>query len=119
MDNIKVLKTKEKKLKTSAVMNGALSKQSINSDWYKTVIQSSPDGFLLIRHPDGDIIDVNDAFCNMLGYRRDEMLSMNISDIEVGLDKSLDSIKERITNIEETGEASFETRHRRKRACWN
>ncbi len=85
-----------------------------NSTWYKTVIQSSLDGFLLIKHPGGDVLDVNETSSNMLGYSRNELLSMNIRDIEVGFDESSELIKKRFYGIGETGRALFETRHRCK-----
>ena len=106
--------TKLENHQDTGIRIGALCCPEIDSTWYKAVIQSSPEGFLLIRHPGGDIIDVNDALCNMLGYSHDELLSMNIEDIEVGFDTSLDSIKNRITDIEAARIASFETRHRCK-----
>ena len=106
-------KVKEKQVKGNTPQK-AHKRLDINSDWYKAIIQSSPDGFLLIKHPGGDIIDANEALCNMLGYSRDELLSTKISDIEDGFNESLDSIRNRITDIEEKGEASFVTRHRCK-----
>ncbi|MCW4025846.1 MAG: PAS domain-containing sensor histidine kinase [Candidatus Bathyarchaeota archaeon] len=87
---------------------------NFKSDWYKAIIQSASEGFLLIKHPSGDIMDANDALCNMMGYSRDELLSMNIKDIEIGFDESLDSIRKRIAGIEETRASFFETRHKRK-----
>ena len=87
---------------------------STNIDWYKAFTKSISEGFMLLKHPGGDIIDTNDALCNMLGYSHDELLSMYIKDIEVGFDESLNSIKNRINVIEEKGEASFETCHRCK-----
>ncbi len=86
-----------------------------NSTWYKTVTQGSLDGFLLIRHPKGDMLDVNDAFCNMLGYSRNELISMNIKEIEVDLDeKKARSVRKVSAGIKESGKALFETRHRCK-----
>jgi len=43
-------------------------KYEISDKFYKTIIQSASEGFLLMKHPEGYIMDVNDSFCNMLGY---------------------------------------------------
>ncbi len=93
---------------------GALFCPEVDSICYKAVIQKTHEGFLLVKHPQGYIMDVNDAFCNMLGYSREELLSMSIKDIEIGFDESLDSIRKRVADTEENGEASFEARHRCK-----
>ncbi len=104
----------KEKPRYTGIRIGALCCPEIDSTWYKAVIQSSPEGFLLIKHPGGDIIDVNDALCNMLGYSRDELLSMKIKDIEVGFDESSETIRKRILDIEKAGKAFFETCHIRK-----
>ncbi len=114
MDKIKTSKTKTKKPESPTSNNGALSHFDTNGDWCKTIIQNSPDGFLLIKLPKGNILDFNASFCNMLGYSRDELLSMNIDDLEVGFDEASDTIGKRITDIEKTGGASFETHYKRK-----
>ncbi len=89
-------------------------KINISNHWDRTVIQNAPDGFLLIEYPGGDILDANDSFCNMLDYSHEELLSMNIRDIEIGFDGKSETIQRKISDIEETGEVSLETRHRCK-----
>ncbi len=44
---------------------------------YRELIESMPDGYYLSTSA-GKFIDVNPAFCRMLGYTKDEMLAMNI-----------------------------------------
>ncbi len=94
------------------VKNRALSNLGVNDIWYKAIIHSFPDGLLLIKHPGGDILDVNDAFCHMMGYTREELLSMNIRDIEVGFDETSEAIPGRYSDSKETGETAFETCHK-------
>jgi PAS domain S-box-containing protein len=84
---------------------------NINSEWYRAIIHRSAEGFLLIKHPEGDILDVNDAFCNMLGCNREELLSMNIKDIEVGYDQSSVATQKKSDDIEKSGTTSFVTRN--------
>lgn len=45
----------------------------------QTMIETSSDGIQIIDKS-GNVIDANDAYCNMLGYTREEMLQMNVAD---------------------------------------
>lgn len=42
---------------------------------YSMAFQSSPDAIVISRLRDGCIIEVNDGFCNLTGYSRDETIS--------------------------------------------
>jgi PAS domain S-box-containing protein len=48
---------------------------------YKTMLQTSMDGFIVL---DSDLrfVDVNDAFCRIVGFTKSELLSMDFSDFE-------------------------------------
>jgi len=72
------------------------------------IIQTSLDGFWVARVADGRILEANEAFCSMVGYSRDELLNMRISDLEA--DESPTHIKK----VMEIGYDRFETRHRHK-----
>ena len=48
---------------------------------YKTVIQTAMNGFWLVD-TEGHMRDVNDAYCRLTGYTRDELLAMRIQDVE-------------------------------------
>ncbi len=73
---------------------------------YKRIIQTALDGFLSVTQ-DGRFRDVNDTYCQMIGYTRNELQSMRITDIEV---------KERpeAASMLRKGAGRIETRHRRK-----
>ncbi|MCE5182442.1 MAG: PAS domain S-box protein [Betaproteobacteria bacterium] len=79
---------------------------------FKTIIQTTMDGFLVIDAHQGQFLDTNDAYCKMLGYGRDELLNLKTTDIEV-METPEDVIAHQ-TEIRNTGHAHFETRHRRK-----
>ncbi|MCD4737056.1 MAG: PAS domain S-box protein, partial [Bacteroidales bacterium] len=79
---------------------------------YKKTIESSIDGFW-ITDTKGDFIEVNEAYCNMIGYSRDELLNMSIMDVEV-IDQP-EEIKKRIEKIIKTGSDIFESKHRHKK----
>ncbi len=78
---------------------------------FKTIIQKSIDGFWL-ADMQGQFLEVNDAYCQLVGYCRDELLEMNISDIEM-VEKSIETVAH-IAKIKKVGGDRFETRHRCK-----
>jgi len=45
---------------------------------YRTLFNATPSG-LLVEDRHGTIVDVNDAVCRMLGYRRDELVGRHVS----------------------------------------
>ena len=78
---------------------------------YKTIIQTTSDGFCL-TDMDGKILDVNDAYCQLLGYSRDELLNMRFRDIDA-TEKGVPN-DARIAIIKRTGGGRFETVHKCK-----
>lgn len=60
----------------------------------------------------GQFLLVNDAYCQLIGYSREELLAMNISDVEAVEDD--DAVIRHIEKIIQTGLDRFETRHRCK-----
>ncbi|MEJ2740809.1 MAG: PAS domain S-box protein, partial [Dehalococcoidia bacterium] len=85
--------------------------QKKSEERYRTVLKTSIDGFT-IDTLDGKLLEVNDSYCNMTGYTREEILSMRISDLEV-MEKP-EEILQHGNKIMEQGYDRFETRHRRK-----
>ena len=78
---------------------------------YRTILRTTMDGFW-ITDIQGRFLDVNDAYCQLIGYSRDELLTMKISDVEA-VERS-EETAQHIQRIIETGGGSFETRHRGK-----
>jgi diguanylate cyclase (GGDEF)-like protein/PAS domain S-box-containing protein len=78
---------------------------------YRSVVETSQDGFWLANR-EGKLIGVNEAYCRMSGYRRDELLSLNVADLE-----SLETPQEteaHLARIVEQGYDRFESVHQRK-----
>jgi len=78
---------------------------------YKTLLKTALDGFYVVDTR-GHILDVNDSYCNMIGYSRDELLIMNIKDVDSI--ETEEQIAQRISRILEVGWDRFETCHRCK-----
>lgn len=78
---------------------------------YQTFFNSSLGGFFIVDIT-GDLIEVNDAYVNMIGYSRAELLKMKIHDVEANEDKI--ETQRRIRMVSIIGSDRFETRHRTK-----
>ena len=78
---------------------------------YRTILQTAMDGFWMADF-EGRLLDVNESYCRMIGYSREELLEMNISDIEVK--ETPEIILLYMKKAMAQGENRFETRHRRK-----
>ena len=81
------------------------------SQRYRTIVDMSVDGFMYIDR-EGGILDVNGKYCEMSGYSYKELLDMNVSDIEVDMNK-----KQVIYHIDRTiksGKDLFVTHHHTK-----
>ncbi|SFL71047.1 hypothetical protein SAMN05421830_10595 [Desulfomicrobium norvegicum] len=76
-----------------------------------SILETTQDGFWVID-ADGLLTDVNDAYCRMTGYTKEELEGLNISDLDAVEDDAMTG--ERIARIVENGSELFETRHRRK-----
>jgi PAS domain S-box-containing protein len=78
---------------------------------YRTLFEGANDGIAL-HDLDGRIVEVNGVLCERLGYSRDELLGMNVTDIRGSGAPGWDSQQRR--RITSRGRAIFETTHRRK-----
>ncbi len=75
------------------------------------ILQTTVDGFWVVD-PEGKIIEVNEAYCRMSGYTRDEMLRLNVAALEAVEEPA--EIAAHIQRLIAKGSEIFETRHRRK-----
>ncbi len=78
---------------------------------YATLLATTTDGYWRYK-PDGRLLEVNDAYCQMSGYTREELLSMSIPQIEAV--ESPEQVARHIQLVLEKGFDRFESRHRRK-----
>jgi PAS domain S-box-containing protein len=84
----------------------------LESEKNQAILHNASDG-IHIFDLDGNLIEVSDSFCVMLGYTREEMIGMNVSrwDAHFDDDKLMAVVRQR---FESQGRTEFETRHRRK-----
>jgi len=78
---------------------------------YRNIIQTSMEGFW-IADAEGRFLDVNDAYCRLIGYEREDLLKMRIQDVEAM--ESPEDTARHIREIMAKGHDRFETCHRRK-----
>lgn len=97
------------KLAASALSNSEQHQRLLEQ---QKVIQTSLDGFWIVRATDARFLEVNEAYCSMVGYSRDELLAMRISDLEAN--ESPAEIAAHIKKTIAIGHDRFETRHHHK-----
>ena len=77
---------------------------------YRTMLETTSDGFWLVEISSGRLLDVNEAAVRMSGYPREALLSMRITDLDVAhREEDVAAHNERIFA---QGFDRFETRHR-------
>jgi PAS domain S-box-containing protein len=82
-----------------------------SEEWHRTILQTAMEGVCLVNLQ-GRFLEVNDAYCRMVGYSEQELLAMNISDIEAN--EMPAEIAVHMQKIITRSDDCFETRHRCK-----
>ena len=77
----------------------------------QTILQTAMDGFWCIDST-GRLLEVNDAYCRMSGYGRDELLGMSIGRLAV--DQPAETVADNLRRVLAGEELRFETVHRRR-----
>jgi PAS domain S-box-containing protein len=88
-----------------------ITEREMAEEKHRTILKTTRDGFWMVDL-EGKMLEVNDSYCKMMGYTREELLKMSIMDVEVL--ENPDDILRRIRKIAEQGSDRFETRHRGK-----
>ncbi len=83
----------------------------LQADQLATMLATTPDGFWVFD-TDGKLLDVNDAYCRMSGYSREELLRLHIADIEAR--ETPEETVQHIRKVKGTGFDRFESQHRTK-----
>jgi PAS domain S-box-containing protein len=78
---------------------------------HQAIIKTALDGFCL-GDLEGRFLEINDSYCQMTGYSREELLKMSTADIEAS--DTPEEMGQRLQLIKQRGYDFFETRLRRK-----
>ncbi len=95
----------------SSTQNDVVHDSAVSSWRQDLVLRNSPDSMAAFGLR-GELLDANQAFCDMLGYCIEELQHLNLSDIEAKEDP--EEIATHLKLIRETGGDRFETKLRRK-----
>lgn len=82
-----------------------------SEEQYQTILQTALDGFWIIDFK-SRFLDVNESYCQMIGYSRDELLKMSVQDIEASEGET--DIAQHIKHVMEIGHDRFESKHKCK-----
>ena len=98
----------------SDITERKLVEQALQKESEKNLalLRNASDGIHILDY-NGNIIEVSDSFCGMLGYQRDEMIGMNVSQWDaIFIGSDLHTVVSQ--QFEKQARSLFETRHRRK-----
>lgn len=110
--NIKIIPMRKNEVITGALtVLEDITESFLSEEKYRTIIRNALDGFWIVDI-EGRILDINNSVCALLGYSRNELLSMGVAEIEA-METPEDTIQ-RVKKVKEIGFECFETRHRRK-----
>jgi len=93
-------------------LDSEVERLSLSNLRNRLFLQLASDGIHILS-VDGFLIEASDSFCRMLGYRREQMIGMHITEWDANFtsDEIAESIAQRITKQDVW---TFETIHRRK-----
>lgn len=105
----KALKQKARELKQMLHdKQKAENKAQQEAEKFETLFNQVPDA-VFVHDVEGNFLKVNPKACVRLGYSKDELLKMNISDIDSS--ESSKNAKNLVNNLEEEGSVMFEAIH--------
>jgi PAS domain S-box-containing protein len=91
--------------------NQDITDRKLAEEKHRTILETALDGFWLCDL-EGRFLEVNESYCKMIGYTKDELLKMSIRDVEA-VENPEETIR-RIKEIEEQGHDHFQSRHKPK-----
>jgi len=83
----------------------------VKEDRHRSILQTALDGFWLTDMK-GQLLEVNDSYCRMSGYSKEELLTLHIVDLEANESPEMAEIH--MKKFAAQGSDRFESRHRRK-----
>ena len=77
----------------------------------RLILRTCFDGFLVVGQ-DLRILDANDAYCQLIGYSREELLNLSVTDVKAG--GSRETVTVTFSEVRTAGWKRLESTHRRK-----
>lgn len=71
-----------------------------SEDRYRKTFEAAPDSIMILRMRDGEYLDVNDAFCRLTGFSKEEMIGKRTSEIDMIGDAADRNIFEKTLQME-------------------
>lgn len=84
----------------------------VSEERYRAIFEQAADSIFLIDVDTGELVEFNDQTCKTLGYTREELKSLKVSDFEVV--ETPEEIEKHIKYVLEEGRDLFMTKHRTK-----
>jgi len=88
-----------------------VTERKLLEERYRSVIEATMEGFA-VHDREGRILEVNDAYCRISGFGRDELLGKNVAELSENTNPT--ALQARLSRIAGCGSERMETRHRRK-----
>lgn len=79
---------------------------------YEEIMEHALDCFWIVEAESRIIVHTNEAYCQISGYRKDEVIGKQVTDLEVG--KNIDIVKQTCATLEHDGKLNFIATHRKK-----
>jgi PAS domain S-box-containing protein len=88
-----------------------ITERKRSEEKHRVILETAIDGFFVVD-TDTRLLEVNDSYCKLVGYTREELLKMSIPDIEAI--ETPEETARHTKKVKEQGYESFETQHRCK-----
>ncbi|OYD53714.1 hypothetical protein CGK74_10825 [Thauera propionica] len=88
-----------------------ITDSQIAEERYGAIIRSSMDAFMMVDES-ANLLEVNDAACELSGYSRGQLSQMSVADLDAAVDK--DTLMAVMRRIAREGSSRFDSRWRRK-----
>jgi two-component system sensor histidine kinase/response regulator len=111
MGNASLIRGHEGKSMGAVRARADVNKRRKAEELYRNVIQISIDSFWIID-AEGRFLDVNAAYCKLMGYYRIELLKMKVQDVEA--QEASKKVLKHIQRVRQRDRDHYETRQRRK-----
>ena len=91
----------------------------LSEERYRKVFQTSLDSITLNRVSDGRYVDVNQAFLDLMGFERDEVIEHTAEELNIWADpRELDGVRETLVRSQECRNVEIQFRKKSGEMCW-